>query len=147
MAELKDSKCDANPAGVNVKVANGGKIEKAGSYYTYTLPGVSGGVDALGLSRLNSKRSSAVEIKYPVDETCEYTLELDGLKAVTKSKTASVRNSAGSVEMSISVSGDKVTVKRSIKLNKSVFAPAELKDLQALLAEWNSASWKKLILK
>lgn len=146
-AELKSSDRKATPAGVNVKVANGGKVEKAGGYYVYTLPGVSGGADALGLSRLNSQRKNAVEFKYPVAETCEYTLILDGLKAVSKSNTVSLKNAAGSVEMTVNATGDKVTVKRSIKLDKSVYTPAEYKELQALLKEWNSAAWKRIVLK
>lgn len=146
-AELKSSDCKARPAGVNVRVANGGKIEKAGGYYVYTLPGVSGGIDALGLSRLNSQRKNGVEVKYPVEETCEYTLSLDGLKAVTKSDAVSVTNQAGSVEMTINAAGDKVTVKRSIKLAQSVYTPAEFKALEALMKEWNSTAWKRIVLK
>lgn len=146
-AELKSSDCKAVPAGVSVKVANGGKVEKADSYYVYTLPGVSGGVDALGLTRLNSQRKNPVEIKYPVAETCEYTLNLDGLTALTKSNSVSLKNNAGSVEMTINAAGSKVTVKRSIKLSKSVYTTAEYKDLQALLNEWNSAAWKRIVLK
>lgn len=146
-AELKSSDCKAVPAGVSVKVANGGKVEKADSYYVYTLPGVSGGVDALGLTRLNSQRKNPVEIKYPVAETCEYTLNLDGLTALTKSNSVSLKNNAGSVDMTINAAGSKVTVKRSIKLSKSVYTTAEYKDLQALLNEWNSAAWKRIVLK
>lgn len=146
-AELKSSDCKVTPSGMSAKVAGAGKVEKAGDYYVYTLPGVSGGVDALGLSRLNSQRKTAVEIKYPVAETCEYTLQLSGLKAAGKSNSVSLSNSAGSVEMSVKAEGDKVTVKRAIKLSKSVYAPADYKALQALMKEWNSTTWKRIVLK
>lgn len=146
-AELKSSDCKATPAGVNVKVANGGKVEKAGGYYVYTLPGVSGGVDAMGLSRLNSQRKNAVEVKYPIEETCGYVLNLEGLTPVSKSNSVSVKNEAGSVDMLIKAEGDKVTVKRAIKLFKSVYTPDECKALQTLMNEWNSAAWKRIVMK
>lgn len=131
-----------------VKIADAGKVADRAGYVVYTLPAPDKGVDAWGITTVLSKREgSCYEIEYPLEEKCEYTIELKGLKALSPSKTTSFANAAGSVNLSIENRGDSVKVVRSIKLAKSVYTPSEYADLRKLLLEWQSNAFRTIVAK
>ncbi|MDE6097066.1 MAG: DUF3857 domain-containing protein [Muribaculaceae bacterium] len=126
---------------------NEGSVAKRGSYWAYTVPENKKGVDSWGMTQLNSKRTDWFEIKSPIVETDVFTIRLDGLTSLTKSCDFNLENAAGSVKLSIENAGSQVIIRREIKLDKSLYPPTEYQMVRALLLEWYSPAYRRLILR
>lgn len=117
-------------------------------YTIYKLPlPVSGSMNRWGLNKLSKERSAAFEIPYKVNETYEYTIKLDGVQSVTKNVKKSVKNSVGSLSVSIVNNGGSVVVKRSISMNMDVIPANKYKEFLEIMRLWNNDNLRKIVVK
>ena len=123
-------------------------LEENNGYITYTLPSPAPrSVDTWGMRKLGKERNAAFEIPYTVNEKCEYELTLNGVTSVTKSVQKSLKNSVGSVNISIENKDGKIVVKRSIELNTSIIPANKYKEFLTIMRLWNNDNMRKVILK
>ncbi len=114
--------------------------------YKFPLP-VSGCMDRWGLNRLSKERSASFEIPYKVNESYEYTIKLDGVQSVTKNVKKNLKNSVGSVNISIANEDGKIVVKRSIMLNMTVIPANKYKEFYEIMRLWNNDNMRKVVVK
>ncbi len=114
--------------------------------YKFPLP-ASGCMDRWGLTRLSKERHSAFEIPYKVNEAYEYTITLDGVQSVTKNVKKSLKNSIGSIEISITNEQGKIVVKRAIALNVAVVPVGKYKEFYEIMRLWNNDNLRKVVVK
>lgn len=146
LAVVSDVKVDLALKDDSVK-AEEGSVAKRASYWVYTIPENKEGVDSWRMSQLNSARTDWFEVRCPISETDVVTVKLDGLKSITKNSDVNIENAVGSVTLSIENKGSEVVVSRQIKLNKSLYSPAEYPLVRKLLLEWQSPAYRRLVLK
>ena len=117
-------------------------------YVIYKFPApASECIDKWGLDKLSKERHAAFSIPYKVNETYEYTISLDGVKSVTKDIAKSLKNSVGSVDISIINKDGKLVVKRSIALNMTVIPVNKYKEFLAIMRLWNNDNTRKVVVK
>ena len=104
-------------------------------------------MDRWGLNKLSKERSAAFEIPYKVNESYEYKIKLDGVQSVTKNVKKSVKNSVGSLSVSIVNDGGSVVVKRSISLNMNVIPASKYKEFLEIMRLWNNDNLRKIVVK
>ena len=145
-AVVKKENCsiDGIDEAISIK---GGTVAKRAPYVVYTIASPSKGVDSWGMQSLPSERKNQFEIPYAIDETCVYTINLDGISSSTKDRSEKIENAAGSVELKVVNTGASVSITRRIVLNKSVYAPGEYAAVRALILKWQSPAFKSIILK
>lgn len=115
-------------------------------YVVYSLPApVSGSVDRWGKRSLSKERHASFALPYKVNETYEYTVSLDGIKSLTKNVNKSIKNSVGSVNISIVNNGDSIVVKRSIVLNVAVVPAGKYSELLQIMNLWNNPNYRKIV--
>ena len=124
------------------------KVAENGGYITYTLPSpVTGCVDRWSFIRLNKERTAAFAIPYKVNEKNEYTIALDGVTSVTKNASKSIKNSVGSVNISIVNENGKIVIKRSIALNMDIIPAGKYKEFYEIMRLWNNPAYRKVVAK
>lgn len=117
-------------------------------YVVYKLPlPVSGCMDRWRLNRLSNERHAAFEIPYKVNENYEYSIETDGVQSVTKNVKKSLKNSVGSVNISIVNEEGRIVVKRSISLNMAVIPVNKYKEFYEIMRLWNNDNLRKVVVK
>ena len=117
-------------------------------YVIYKFPQpVSGCVDRWGIKRLSKERFSAFEIPYRVNEAYEFTITLDGVQSVTKNVKKSLKNSVGSVSVSITNEDGKIVVKRSISLDVTLVPTSKYKEFYEIMRLWNNENLGKVVVK
>ncbi len=124
------------------------KVAENGGYITYTLPSpATGCVDKWSITRLNKERTAAFAIPYKVNEKNEYTIALDGVTSVTKNVNKSIKNSVGSVNISIVNENGKIVIKRSIALNMDIIPAGKYKEFYEIMRLWNNPAYRKVVAK
>lgn len=124
-----------------------GSVAKRGSYWVYTIPESKKGIDSWGIKQLNSHRSDWFELRSPITESDCFTIKLDGLKSLTKNSDINLENEVGYIRLSIENNGTEVILRREIKLNKSIYSPAEYPLVRKLLLDWYSPAFRRIVLK
>ena len=104
-------------------------------------------VDRWSLGKLSKERSSAFVIPYKVNESYEYTIKLDGVQSLSKNVSKRVKNSVGSVAVSIVNEGDNIVVKRSISLNMDVIPADKYKEFLEIMRLWGNGNLRNIVVK
>jgi hypothetical protein len=146
---VQDYKFDVTPLRGNGNTfSEESKVAENGGYITYTLPSpATGCVDRWSFIRLNKERTAAFAIPYKVNEKNEYTIALDGVTSVTKNVSKSIKNSVGSVNISIVNESGKIVIKRSIALNMDIIPAGKYKEFYETMRLWNNPAYRKVVAK
>lgn len=115
-------------------------------YMVYTLPAVVPHcVDTWNMNRLSKERTASLEIPYPVDETFEYVITLNGVQSVMKTGEKSIENSVGCVKLTVNEDAGRIIVKRHICLKNVKVPVSRYKDFLALMHAWYDTKYRKII--
>ena len=146
---VQDYKFDVTPLRGNGNTfSEESKVAENGGYITYTLPSpATGCVDRWSFIRLNKERTAAFAIPYKVNEKNEYTIALDGVNSVTKNVSKSIKNSVGSVNISIVNESGKIVIKRSIAINMDIIPAGKYKEFYEIMRLWNNPAYRKVVAK
>ena len=122
------------------------KVSENSGYITYTLPSpATGCVDKWSITRLNKERTAPFAIPYTVSEKNEYIISLNGVTSVTKNASKSIKNSVGSVSISIANEDGKIVIRRSIELYTDIIPAAKYKEFYEIMRLWNNPAYRKVI--
>ena len=115
-------------------------------YATISLPDAKYGISHQPYGYLNSQRKENLLLPHPVSEVYTYTIECpENIKLRTPETDKTIRNTAGSLTITVKKNGRTATVTRSLKLNKQLYTLAEYKELRLLLTEWSDVNGKTLL--
>jgi hypothetical protein len=118
------------------------------NYYFLDLPICKNGTDSWHISYLNTERLTPVEIPFPVDEQYDFTFTIPGnMKLVNPLKLTELKTNFGELELSIVQDGNKIIVKRSLKITQRLIPVADYKAFKQMIDLWNEIKYRKLVLK
>ncbi|MDH6342431.1 hypothetical protein M2480_001053 [Parabacteroides sp. PFB2-12] len=122
------------------------KEQNKNGYIVYMLPAIPQGIDAWGMRTLNSQRKEVFEIPSLLEEEIAYEITLEeGIELKISTPRSVTYAAVGSFSQTISREGNKVVVKRTIRLDKQQYSSAEYKLVRELIQEWNNPSGRTLL--
>jgi len=122
-------------------------FRKDSSWYIFTLPVSTAGIDAWGVKTLSVKREKPFEIPARANESYDWTLTLPaGYRLLTPPKKTAIDNKAGKFGWEVTSEGNKVTVKKQVKFNDRVFEDDLFTDFKQLMDAWNNPWNRQIIL-
>lgn len=139
----------ADPNQIELKFSAKNTLQQAGNYSLYTLPILPVGIESWQLNTLTSKRKTEMQLPYLLKENYEYTVQLPENKNLKNKNTEiHLKNTAGSVDISLQQENKTVTIKKSLKLSKGIYQPSsqEYGQLRELINLWLSNGTEKLII-
>lgn len=111
-----------------------------------TLPNSAKGIDTWHMSSLSSRREELFEIPSLLKQKVTYTVTTEeGLQLQAPVQTKTIDKPFGSFSQTTTQQGDKITVVRTIELNKLQYTPAEYRELRTLINEWMNPTGKILL--
>lgn len=123
-------------------------FEISRNYMFFKLPTVSNGVDSWHMNVLPSERTVPLEIPRTIHEKYEYQIVFtEDFKLVTNPTFTTVKNDAGQVTIIIETSGNEVTIKKEIVLNRKVIEAEIYADFREIMNIWNNDNYGKIVLK
>ena len=130
------------------KFENEKHLKGNAGYYTFRLPECNKGSGSWGVRYLTSKRETPLEIPFTINESYELTVALpEGSKILNPVKKIEMKDSFGEMMIEISQSGNKVTVKRSLKITNKTIAVSSYKKFKEMMDLWNEKKFRELIVK
>lgn len=122
-------------------------FKKDSSFYFYTLPAVTNGIDSWGMKLLPVSRTTVMEIPSEAEENYEFILDAGTMTLFSTGKDASVKNSAGTFTYEAKQDGSKIIIKKSIVLAKRMITPEDYAGFRELMNRWNANSTREIILR
>lgn len=148
--KVEDKDVDARASGetiVEAKITSSAALEEQGDLYTFKLPAPPLGITARHFSFGDIKRTTPVELPYPMREEWRFVLHLKGgLRAVDVPAKVEFENNAGRILSVITADQHDVEVRRTLQLDTRTVSPKDYADLQALLNTWQLPAHNTLIL-
>ena len=133
---------------VTYKLESDKPLEGRSGYYTFKLPGWNKGIDSWGMHYLLSERKTPLEIPFTIDESYELIVTLpEGATILNPLNKTGLKDSFGEMMIEISQSGDKVTIKRSVKITKKTIEVSSYKKFKEMMDLWNEKKFRKLVIK
>lgn len=121
-------------------------LKMQNGYATFLLPESRHGLVSLPYGKLNSKRDMNISVPRVVDEEYTYTIKCDdNINICTPQKMREIKNSAGSMSMSIKKTEGAIVVKRRLQLYKKLYTPSEYKAFRTLMVNWYDPQGKMLM--
>ncbi|MDL2305779.1 DUF3857 domain-containing protein [Bacteroides sp. OttesenSCG-928-D19] len=116
-------------------------------YAKFTPKEQNAGINDFNLIKLASQRISYLELPYKTDDTVEHNIVLSpGIECKTLPQEVSITNKAGQLQVSVTKETGRVIIRKQLKLNKNLYAPAEYADLKKLIRQWYNPNVNTLIL-
>ena len=127
----------------------GGSLPVTGEdeYFGFTLPEVPGGANSWALPYLASKRTTLLEIPYPVVESYNYTIWAQAdLELINKEAAVEKQNSLGTVSIRIEKRAlNYYSVTRNLNLRKSIITPTEYGAFMELMSVWRNPNYRTVM--
>lgn len=115
-------------------------------YYFMALPVMTNGIDNLGIHLLPKVRTTPLEIASVIDESNDFTFLLPGtMKPFLPDDKKELKNNAGVFSYELKTNGQKVTVHKSLKLNKRFIEPEDYAGFKALMDHWNAERYREVV--
>jgi hypothetical protein len=116
------------------------------NYYFLQLPLMTNGTEGLGVHLLPKDRTTPLEMASRIEETDDFSYVLTGkLKLFLPSEKKEIKNDAGEFIFEVKTEGQKVTVHKSLKLNKRIIEPSEYAGFKSLFDHWNADRYRELV--
>ncbi|HZK06960.1 MAG TPA: DUF3857 domain-containing protein [Bacteroidales bacterium] len=145
---VKVANSNAEKSEIVVQINKEKALQDAGKIMQLELPQMTSGFGGWHISYLSSQRDGDFVLPFPISESYKYTITLpEGYELVTLKQRVDLKNEAGSVKIELSPKGNQITVSRSLRLDKSVIAPADYPALRALINEWLDTNYTTLLLR
>lgn len=126
----------------------GTPLKATAGYARFALPTVPGGVAELRFVPADVRRTSPVQLPSAMVEEQFLTLHLpSGVEVVDAAAQRELSNAVGSVRSVITVDGESVEVKRTLRIDVQRVQPTQYEDFAALLRIWLDPSHTQLLLR
>ena len=77
----------------------------------------------------------------------QYNVSVSGAVVVSPDKNIKIDNKAGTLEITITTSGNTTKVERKLEMKSSIISKSNIQDLRAIANAWNDENLLKLMLK
>lgn len=145
-AHVKTSTLNAENGFQSYIAKNDKPFRKDSSWFYFTLPASSLGVDGWNVKTLSGTRGAPFEIPARATETYAYTLKLPaGMTLVTPVKKTEISNTAGAFLWEVETKEGVITVKREIRLKDRIYEKTGFEEFKALMDAWNSPWMRQLV--
>lgn len=122
------------------------KVAETNGITTVTLPDSPAGMAHTPYVKGNTTRDCNLVLPYAANESYTYTVQIPaGKSCITPNTTKNVSNAAGSVQITIEQNGDRVTVKRSLKMKSATISKSDYTAFHTLLATWVNPNYNVLM--
>lgn len=129
-------------------IKNKSGVDLNQDYIRYILPEPGIGTESWRLFPLNSKRSTTLELPYPIKENYDYTIQLDSdMKLMSFPEEIREKQACGSVYIKITQKNDTIHVHREIDLPEALISPKEYAGFRKIMNIWEENNLKTLIIK
>jgi len=121
--------------------------EKAGHIFL-KLPAMPGGSDSWHMTELVSSRAEPLEILFTVSESYDYFVTIpEGMTMISAPATLNLKNEFGSVDVTISVEGNKIHIVRQIVIINPNVSVEKYDAFRTMINIWNSKKYREIVLK
>lgn len=117
------------------------------SFYFYTLPAITSGIDNWGIHLLPASRTTPFEIPSVMEENYDLTLVTGPLTLFNSGKKTEIKNNCGSFFYEARQDGDKLVIRKNIYLTKRIIDPEDYAAFKLLMDNWNSNNTREIVLK
>ena len=115
-------------------------------YAVVNLPEPAAGAATKRYAAWNTTRDRNLVLPYAPDESYTYTLDIpEGMTLCMPTDGYTLTNAAGSMSFSLKQTGNKLEVKRSLKVNSRLIKKADYPAFHALMAAWANPKQKSVI--
>ena len=123
-------------------------VKNQANYYFFNLPLCKRGTDSWHISYLNAERKTPFEVPFQVDEQYELTFSIpENMKLVNPLNLTELKTAFGELAISIVQDGNKITVKRNLKIIQQKIPVADYKAFKQMIDLWNQGKYRQLVLK
>ena len=124
-------------------------VKENDEYFSMMLPEVPGGVNSWTLPYLASRRTTTLELPYPIVESYSYTIWSQAeMEVINKETTVEKKNTLGTASIRIEKRAlNYYLITRSISLRKSIIIPAEYDAFTELMSAWRNPNDRTVIFK
>jgi hypothetical protein len=123
-------------------------LRNQANYYFFDLPLCKNGSDVWHLTSLNAERTTPFEIGFAVNEQYSITIGLpSGVVLVNPVELSEMKTGFGELVLFMSQEGNKITVKKMLKLKTSAIPVSDYKAFKQMMDMWNDKKCRLVILK
>lgn len=123
-------------------------VKNQGNFYFYKLPLCNNGADSWHINYLTAERTTPVEIPFPVDEQNEFSFSIpEDMKLINPLNLTELKTAFGELSLSIIQDGNKISVKRNLKITQQTIPVTEYKAFKQMIDLWNEVKYRELVLK
>lgn len=118
------------------------------NYYFVEFPYCKKGMDNWHINYLTAERKTPLEIPYIIDETYEFIYTVpEEMKLVNALNQTELKTAFGELTLSCLQDGNKIVVKRSIKITQKTISVSDYKAFKQIIDLWNEGKYRELVLK
>lgn len=130
----------------DIDILEGDLKTVSSDYCLFTLPKEDRSISAKGYDKYGSTRKNNILLPGRINEHYIYNITFDGsLKLSGKGRNVEITNNIGSVKITTSSDGDRVTVEKSLSITKRLITPADYQAFRALMVEWGDKNGDKVL--
>ncbi|MCF8369466.1 MAG: DUF3857 domain-containing protein [Bacteroidales bacterium] len=123
-------------------------LKNQANYYFYEIPGLKGGSESWHMPYLNSERITSFEVPNTINEQYSFSITLpEGVQFINPVDLTEVKADFGEMLISTSIKENIITVKRMLKIQRTVISPEEYPKFKEMMDLWNEKNFRQLILK
>jgi hypothetical protein len=133
---------------IGLKIEKDNAFQEQLGFYRLILPEMNNGFSGWRIQYLNTERTDAFILPFPVSESYSFQIALpEGFELINKKNAINLKNRAGSVKIEISERRGVITVIRELSLTNPMIAPGDYTDFRTLVNEWLDGNNKTLVLR
>jgi hypothetical protein len=118
------------------------------NYYFVELPYCKKGTNGWNINYLTAERKTPLEIPYLIDELYEFTFTVpDGMSLINPLNLTELKTAFGELALTCHQDGNKIVVKRSLKITQKIISITDYKAFKLMLDLWNEGKYRELVLK
>lgn len=121
------------------------KVIDCGGLKMLQLP--KSGLTDWGITGIYSKRITPIELPTQLAVNEQYNVSVSGAVVVSPDKNIKIDNKAGTLEITVTTSGNTTKVERKLEMKSSIISKSNIQDLRAIANAWNDENLLKLMLK
>ena len=124
------------------------ELTQTNGYTLIHLPIIPASENTLSYVSMNTTRNGNLSLLYAPDETYTYTMDIpEGLTLCTPTGKKQITNKAGEMNTEVELTGNKVIVKRFLRVKSAQIPQSVYPDFHQLMVEWANPNHTSLIFK
>jgi len=148
ITNIVKGKTDIDLSSFSFKAASGIFATGKAGHIFLKLPAIPTGSDSWHMTELVSSRTEPLEIPFTINESYDLFITIPaGMAMISSPATLTLKNEYGSVDVSISVEGNKIHIVRQINIINPNVPVEKYNAFRAMINSWNSKKYREVVLK